>query len=132
MQANHQCRQVVIREELEAKKKLLMELKNLFCEMDENSDGVVSLEEFDDKLQDERVIAYFKSLNLEVTDTRTMFRLIDSDNSAKIDITEFLSGCYELQGEARSIDAKIMKMQLERLLYISEQMFERTNALQPA
>jgi len=125
MQANHQCRQMVIREELAAKKRLLNELNDLFVEMDENGDGLVTQEEFDTHMLNEQVVAYFKSLNLEISDTKMLFQLIDTDNSGQISIMEFLSGCYELQGEARSIDAKIMRMQLSKLLHNSEQMLGR-------
>jgi len=130
MQANQHCRQVVIREELTAKKRLLNELRDLFGEMDENSDGVVTQEEFDAQLQNEQVVAYFRSLNLDITDTKTLFRLMDTNNSAKINIMEFLSGCYELQGEARSLDAKIMRMQLQRLMQTSEQIRERIDTFE--
>jgi len=116
MRANFNNRQVVINEELESKKELLRDLHNLFHEMDENGDGSISYEEFRHRFADERVIAYFKALKLDVHDTRALFHLLDVDGSQDIDMREFLEGCYELQGEARSIDTKMIRLTLDRIV----------------
>jgi len=122
MQANHECRQVIIHEELDAKKEFLKDLRDLFHEMDQNGDGTITSEEFNHRLGDEKVIAYFKALKLDITDTQTLFQLLDTDESSEVDIQEFLEGCYALQGEARSIDTKIMRLQLQYLVDSFEQL----------
>jgi hypothetical protein len=113
MRANVNCRQVTINDELAAKKQFLRDLHNLFHEMDGNGDGCISYEEFCNSLADERVIAYFKALNLDVHDTRALFHLLDVDRSDRVDMVEFLNGCYQLQGDARSIDTKMIRMTLK-------------------
>lgn len=129
MQANQICRQVIVVEEMDAKKKQLEELKELFLEMDGNQDGLITEQEFNEQLNDERVLAYFKFLNLDITDTQTLFHLLDSNESREIDVIEFLKGCYELQGEARSIDAKIMRMQLQWLIDRFDHMDDRLQSV---
>jgi len=116
MQANHECRQVIINEELDAKKEFLKDLRDLFHEMDQNGDGTITSDEFNTRLGDENVIAYFKALKLDITDTVTLFQLLDVDGSTEVDIHEFLEGCYALQGEARSIDTKILRLQVQWLV----------------
>jgi len=111
--ANHECRQVIIAEELDAKKEFLKDLRDLFHEMDQNGDGTLTASEFNARLGDESVIAYFKALKLDITDTMTLFQLLDTDEDKEVNIQEFLEGCYALQGEARSIDTKIMRLQLQ-------------------
>lgn len=113
MRANTSSRQVVIHEELDAKKGMLKDLRDLFIEMDINGDGNISLDEFCSRLDDERVVAYFRALKLDVHDTLALFHLLDADGSEEIDMAEFLDGCYQLQGEARSIDTKVMRLQLQ-------------------
>merc|ERR1719362_1834717 len=115
LQANNHSRQVVIKEELDAKKEFLKALRDLFNEMDNNGDGAISAAEFDKRLRNEEVIAYFKALKLDVSDSRRLFSLLDKDGTGTVDIMEFLQGCYQLQGEARSIDTKIMQMQIKGL-----------------
>merc|ERR1712157_153097 len=116
MGANHECRQVIVREELDAKKEFLKDLRDLFYEMDRNGDGTITSDEFNLRLGDEKVIAYFERLKLDITDTVTLFQLLDVDASKEVDIQEFLEGCYALQGEARSIDTKIMRLQMQWLV----------------
>jgi len=50
-----------------------------------------------------------------VSDAATLFRLLDHDNSGQINIHEFITGCYKLQGESRSLDMKIMQLEIQNL-----------------
>merc|ERR1719362_615696 len=115
MNSNNHSRQVIIKEELDSKRGFLKALRDLFHEMDNNGDGFITATEFDRRLRNEEVIAYFKALKLDVSDTKRLFSLLDNDNSGTVDVVEFLEGCYQLQGEARSIDLKILQMQMKGL-----------------
>merc|ERR1719353_1821311 len=90
-------------------------MQDIFVEMDQDEQGTISLEEFESKLEDERVIAYFNALKLDVSDARVLFRLLDTDESGEITIDEFIVGCYKLQGESRSLDMKIMIFEVNAL-----------------
>merc|ERR1712032_215810 len=96
-------------------KEYLQEMYDLFEEMDDDHKGTICLQEFEDKLRDEKVIAYFNVLKLDVSDARTLFHLVDSDHSLEIQIEEFLEGCYKLQGESRALDMKIMQHEVHFL-----------------
>jgi len=115
MQAHHLDREVIVHEELEAKKQYTDALSQVFAEMDIDGSGCLSLDEFERRLDDERVIAYFNYLKLDISDARTVFRLLDFDHSEEVSITEFVSGCYNLQGESRALDMKIMQCEVKYL-----------------
>jgi len=115
-QANHKSRQLIIHEELEQKREYLQALKDLFSEMDVNLDGAITAREFDKTLRDERVIAFFRAMKLDVSDSRALFNILDKDKSGLVDVKEFLDGCYQLQGEARTIDTKIIRIQIEQVM----------------
>uniref|UniRef100_A0A7S2I971 Calmodulin n=1 Tax=Alexandrium andersonii TaxID=327968 RepID=A0A7S2I971_9DINO len=83
--------------------------------MDEDATGTVSLQDFEAKLADERVIAYFNAMKLDVSDARKLFWLIDCDQSEAIEIDEFVVGCYTLQGESRQLDMKMMEWEVQVL-----------------
>merc|ERR1712226_13428 len=102
-QSNLKDRDVIVHEELQEKKEYLQNMAELFEEMDDDGKGTISMQEFDDKLQDERVIAYFSSLKLDVSDARILFQLLDLNHSGELSIDEFLDGIYKLQGESRSL-----------------------------
>jgi hypothetical protein len=115
LQANMKDRDTVVHEELRVKKDYMQTMREIFEEMDEDGKGTISMTEFEDKLKDERVIAYFNVLKLDVSDARTLFHLVDSDHSLEIQIEEFLEGCYKLQGESRALDMKIMQHEVHFL-----------------
>jgi len=108
-------RDILVHEELQAKKRYLESMHEVFNEIEEDGSGCIGLEEFESKLDDERVIAYFNALKLDVSDATMLFRLLDRDNSGEVNIHEFLTGCYTLQGESRSLDMKIMQLDVHHL-----------------
>mmetsp|Transcript_63168 Transcript_63168/g.112275 ORF Transcript_63168/g.112275 Transcript_63168/m.112275 type:complete len:243 (-) Transcript_63168:142-870(-) len=115
MQSTQADRETVVQDELEAKKVYLENMKTLFEEMDDDDSGKITLEEFTSRLGDARVAAYFNSLKLDVTDAVMLFKLIDDDGSDEISYEEFVDGCSKLQGEARSLDAKIMQFEVRQV-----------------
>lgn len=115
LQANLKDKDIVVQEEIQAKRKYLISMREIFEEMDEDGKGTISQREFEAKLQDERVIMYFHALKLDVSDAATLFQLLDYDNSDEVGIDEFLEGCYKLQGESTSMDMKIMQYEVQHL-----------------
>merc|ERR1712050_806679 len=90
-------------------------MQDIFEEMDDDNTGCISIDEFETKLDDERVIAYFNALKLDVSDARTLFTLLDYDESGAIAIEEFVVGCHKLKGESRSLDIAIIQYELKWL-----------------
>merc|ERR1719326_2195270 len=115
LQSNLKDRDIIAHEEILTKKRYLESMQDIFEEMDSDEQGTITLDEFESKLQDERVIAYFNALKLDVSDARVLFRLLDTDESGEITIEEFLQGCYKLQGESRSLDMKVMQLEVKTL-----------------
>jgi hypothetical protein len=129
LQSNIKDRDIIVHEELQNKKMYLQSMESIFEEMDEDSKGTITLGEFEDKLKDERVIAYFNVLKLDVSDAKILFALLDYDNSKEIGINEFLEGCYKLQGESRSLDMKIMQYEVKFLKERFEEFDGRLNTI---
>merc|ERR1712113_1058215 len=90
-------------------------MKDAFVEMDKDSTGLLTIDEFENKLGDEHVIAYFNYLKLDVSDAHTLFKFLDRDNSKEVSIEEFINGCYKLQGESRNLDVKIMQCEVKAI-----------------
>eukprot|EP00415_Alexandrium_ostenfeldii_P004610 UN4610 len=115
MQSNSLDRDITVQEELESKKEYLRSMRQIFEEMDDDDTGSITLEEFEAKLGDERVVAYFNAMKLDVSNARRLFWLIDRDHSQEVDIDEFLTGVYNLQGESRALDTKLMQCEVRFL-----------------
>lgn len=125
-------REILVHEEMEAKKSYKESMREFFEEADEDGTGNISYSEFTKKLDDERVIAYFQAFKLDVSDASLLFTLLDYDNSGEIEIEEFLDGCYKLQGESRALDMKVMQLEVRFLKESFIHMAETLEALLPS
>lgn len=115
LQCNSSDKEAVVQEELAAKEKYLERMRLAFEEMDANGTGLLSMDEFQRKLDDERVQAYFNALKLDVSDASKLFMLLDYDQSGEIGIDEFLTGVHKLKGESRALDMAIMMYEVRWL-----------------
>merc|ERR1712125_135874 len=89
-------------------------------EADKDGDGTLSWEEFEEYLCDSRVAAYLGSLGLDSSIAKTLFVLLDVDDTNSVGIDEFVNGCSRLKGQARSLDVNM-------LLYNSDKMICKMN-----
>jgi len=115
MESRNDDGELIVQEELESKKRYLEYMLDLFHEMDDDASGSLSEEEFTARLNDERVLAYLNAMKLDVNDAGLLFQLIDTDNSGEVDLEKFLVGCYKLQGQARSLDTKMMQLEVRKI-----------------
>lgn len=115
LQSNQADRELVVQEEIAKQQQFGSKVRKVFEEMDMESEGRITLEDFERRLNDEHVIAYFNALKLDVGDAKKLFMLLDSDSSGEIDVDEFLTGCQKLQGESRALDTALMQMQIRML-----------------
>jgi len=105
-------RDTLIKEELTSQARYLEDMRDVFEEMDQDGTDSISLDEFEGHLNDDRVIAYFRTLKLDVSDARTLFMLLDHDRSGSVEIEEFIEGCTRLKGDSRSLDVAVMRFEL--------------------
>merc|ERR1719310_1814661 len=47
--------------------------------------------------------SFFHAIDVDLSDARSVFALLDSDDSGEIDLDEFLNGCLGLHGPAKAI-----------------------------
>merc|ERR1719189_2562779 len=91
---------------------MINNLREFFTKMDMNRNGTISWEEFEAHLGEERLIAFFKDIDLCISEAKGLFMLLDSDGSGQIDMDEFLSGCLNLRGPARALDMQLLMREL--------------------
>lgn len=115
LQCNSSDNEAVVQEELAAKERYLERMRRVFDEMNTDGTGRISMEDFERKLDDERVKAYFNALKLDVSDASKLFLLLDYDQSGEISIEEFLQGVQKLKGESRALDMAIMMYEVRWL-----------------
>jgi len=115
LQSNQADKDFVVQDEIAKQQQFGKKVKKVFEEISTGSGGRITVEEFENRLSDEHVVAYFQALKLDVGDAKKLFSLLDTDNSGEIDVDEFLTGCQRLQGESRALDMALMQLQIKWL-----------------
>eukprot|EP00930_Biecheleria_cincta_P038555 TRINITY_DN26483_c0_g1_i1.p1 TRINITY_DN26483_c0_g1~~TRINITY_DN26483_c0_g1_i1.p1 ORF type:complete len:683 (-),score=154.24 TRINITY_DN26483_c0_g1_i1:122-2170(-) len=80
------------------------EVMKVFTEADQDHSGYMNYQEFEQRMADPWVKAYFSGLDIDTSDVRTVFTLMDVDGDHKISNQEFIDGTMKLKGYAKSID----------------------------
>jgi len=94
----------IIRAEEVKDVQLAMRARLLFKTLDDDKSGVISMQEIDKHLEDAAVREYFNAIDVEPSEVKFLFEMLDINNSGSIDFDEFLNGCIRLQGPARALD----------------------------
>jgi hypothetical protein len=115
MESSTTDREFIVQEELRAKEQFLESMLLVFYEMDDDESNAIGLEEFKAKLDDERVIAYLNAMKLDASDADKLFKLMDTNDSGDLDWSQFVAGCLSLQGESKTIDMKIMQLEVDKM-----------------
>ncbi|CAE8625138.1 unnamed protein product [Polarella glacialis] len=107
--------EALISDEMHQKIAYLDSMKDLFHEMDEENTGLLTWQSFQEHLASERVVSYLSALKLDVKDARKLFTVLDHHHRDAISLDEFMTGCYDVHGEASNLDAKIMQLQVDHV-----------------
>ncbi|CAE7676269.1 cac [Symbiodinium sp. CCMP2592] len=93
------------------RKEQIQVLRHAFEAMDHWQTNNLKIKDIEEAMGLESVGAFLESLDISTDDIRMLFTLIDADNSGSIDLEEFVSGCMQLHGPAKSL--QLAKMSYE-------------------
>lgn len=83
---------------------LRRQIEQLFLRTDENKSGTISLRVFTSALQNPQVSKVLHAIDIDPSEAKGLFALLDTDGSGDIDSQEFVTGCLRLRAQARGID----------------------------
>jgi len=89
-------------------------LQQIFHEIDDSNANQVSIDELEEALTTNKLGSFMESLGISTDDVWSLFLLIDADDNGVIDLDEFVSGCMQLHGPAKSL--QVAKMSYENKL----------------
>jgi len=78
-------------------------LKDVFRELDDSGDGMLSWEELDRLMTDDLLKSLLTTLEIDTHDLRYVFEVLD-DGDNKISLQEFIGGLTQVRGPAKSFD----------------------------
>lgn len=104
---------LVIQAQMMRADRFVMEMHGFFRQFETDMNGNVTWEAFERCLENEEVLAYLTSHQLDCQDANTLFKLLDSNGQNEISINEFIRGCWRLKGNARSIDTACLAREVD-------------------
>jgi len=108
-------RDLVVQSELNAHQAFLSTMKGIFEEVDGDGTGKITWHKFREYLQNEHAQAYFSAHQLDTSDARELFLLLDLDEDEEVGIEDFILGCKRLRGQARSSDVQTLLRESKRM-----------------
>lgn len=127
MSAAYKDRDLVIQEQFELSNSTMGDLISLFAEADLDNEGKLSRKELDTFVNDERVAAFLKHLDVEISEAIGLFELLDSNGDGFVDVHEFTVGCMRLKGPAKNIDVATMLFEHKKILRSLRMEFAKIN-----
>ncbi|CAK9012118.1 unnamed protein product [Durusdinium trenchii] len=92
--------------QIQARSQQVELLKQVFSEIDFEKVNEISLEDIKRCLGNDDLADFLESMGISTDDVWTLFMLLDSDHTGLLDLDEFVSGCMQLHGPAKSIQAQ--------------------------
>merc|ERR1712151_852008 len=83
--------------------------------MDLGPSGQMSWEQFKDQLENPQLEAYFRALDLDKSEAKGLFDLLDYEKCGTINAEEFINGCIRLSGPALSKDLVTLMFQVNQM-----------------
>lgn len=106
----------VVQCELERNMMYMKSCRRLFQEADKNASGMLTWEELDEYLKDEKMQAFLGTLQLDESQARALYSFVDVNGDNEIAIDEFANGCVRLKGSAKAVDVIMLRFENERIL----------------
>jgi len=115
-------KEIVVMSQMQKQATQMSVLRQMFDEMDLDHSQMVSIKELKEALDSKKFASFLESMDISTQDVMTLFMIIDSDQNGLIDPEEFVTGCMQLHGPAKSIqlarmshENKVTRQNIKRL-----------------
>lgn len=96
-------KEIVVMSQIQKQRAQASALREMFKEIDVDDSEMVSVQELRHALNTQKMSSFLESMDISTQDVWTLFMIIDSDQNGLIDVEEFVTGCQNLHGPAKSI-----------------------------
>merc|ERR1719251_316315 len=93
----------------------MKKVNTFFLEADVDNSGTLCWEEFERHMKNKKVMAFFQTLQIDVSQAHMLFELLDTDGSDQVTTEEFLEGCTRLRGQATKTEMSMLMLGLHKL-----------------
>lgn len=78
--------------------------------------------DFERLLDTQAMFEYFRAIDVDLSEARGVFDLLDIDHTGVITIDEFLSGCLRLRGAAKALDVNVLMHEIHALSRVVQEL----------
>jgi len=101
---------IAIMKQMQKHRAQVESLRSVFNDIDCNQSKLVSVAELEEACaRDEKFRSFLESMDISTKDIWTLFMIIDADESGEISMDEFVAGCMQLEGPAKSLHLARMR-----------------------
>lgn len=83
-------------------------VKDLFLNADRKHIGIITWEEFEEMAHAAEMQDYFKAIDVDLSEAKGLFDLLDMTGCGQLKQEDFLSGCLRLRGPAKALDLALL------------------------
>mmetsp|Transcript_109245 Transcript_109245/g.315673 ORF Transcript_109245/g.315673 Transcript_109245/m.315673 type:complete len:683 (-) Transcript_109245:464-2512(-) len=94
---------------------LVANAREIFKTVDGGVNGEMTLDDFMHKVHTPEMREFFKGIDVDPSEAKSLFSLIDLDESGAIDAEEFLRACVRLRGPAMALDAAVLVQRIQQV-----------------
>jgi len=134
MSTSMQEKDQLITEEMATRDSYMTMMRKVLKEADSDNSGTISWDEFKYYLEDPRLLDFFKAIEVDVTEARGLFKLLDYDESDAVPIDEFVTSCFRLKNKSKGIDLTTLMYENKKMVRVfmkfmayTQQQFEQVN-----
>jgi len=77
--------------------------------------GRITWAEFKSKLATHEMQEYFRAINVDPSEAKGLFTLLDADDSGAVDAAEIVNGCLRLRGNAKALELSLLMQETMRM-----------------
>lgn len=99
---------------LRKKAEYVEKLERIFRAIDDSGDGIITEARMNEILSNDKIAAYFQTLDLDVHEGAALFHLLDNGDG-EVTLDEFIDGIMRCKGPGRAIDQVAMHADLKQL-----------------
>jgi len=104
---------------------LVNRLTEFFSQADTDDSGTMTTEEFDSMCEDDSVRRQFEAIDLDLSEAKGLFLMLDVDDDGVVDKEEFIQGCLRLRGPAQAMDLSTMMLDAQRNFLRTQEALKR-------
>ncbi|CAK9102459.1 unnamed protein product [Durusdinium trenchii] len=114
IESAHADKEVATIKQVHTKDQQVEALRSVFQEIDSTHSSEVSFQDVQDAISSGELSSFMEAMGISTDDIWTLCMLLDADKNGRIDLDEFVSGCMQLHGPAKSL--QLAKMSMENKL----------------